>query len=159
MRVAFGSTLALTILAAMTPQAVMADAASNRVYDATCALCHQVGAIGLKGQFPRLASRVDRMARDPQARTYLIQAVLFGISGKMEVDGASIVGVMPGFTTLSDADVASVLNYLARLGERKGKPAQAFTVAEISAIRGGGQLTPSQVMARRALLVGEGRIP
>jgi mono/diheme cytochrome c family protein len=152
-------TLVLTILAGISSPAVLADAASNRVYDSTCALCHQVGAVGLKGQFPRLASRVDRMSRDPQTRAYLIQSVLFGISGRMEVDGVSIMGVMPGFTTLSDADVASVLNYLARLGERKGKPAQAFTVAEINIVRSGGQLTPSQVMARRVLLVGEGRIP
>ena len=159
MRFAFGSTLVCAVLAGTSPPALLAEVASNRVYDSTCALCHQVGAVGLKGQFPRLASRVEQMAKDPQARTYLIQAVLFGIAGRMEVDGVSIVGVMPGAATLSDADVASVLTYLARLGERRGKPAQAFTVAEIEAIRGAGPLTPSPVMARRALLVAEGRIP
>jgi mono/diheme cytochrome c family protein len=133
--------------------------ASNAVYDSVCALCHQVGAAGLKGQFPRLAGRVDVMARDPQAREFLIQTVLFGMSGRIEVDGAKIMGVMPGFTSLSDADIAGVLNYLVGLSGKKAKDVKAITAAEVAAVRAAAQLTPSQVTARRATLSEEGRMP
>jgi mono/diheme cytochrome c family protein len=137
----------------------VADAASNAVYDSTCALCHQNGGAGLKGQFPRLAGRVDRMAADPQARVYLIDTLLFGISGKIEVDGAPIVGVMPSFAMLSDDDLASVLNYLIRLGGRGGKKVTAFTPAEIRGIRAGPHRSTTQVAANRAALASAGRIP
>jgi mono/diheme cytochrome c family protein len=136
-----------------------ADAASNAVYDSTCALCHQNGGVGLKGQFPRLAGRVDRMAADPQARVYLIDTLLFGISGKIEVDGAPIVGVMPSFSMLSDDDLSSVLNYLIRLAGTEGKKVKALTPAEIRGSRAGPHRSPTQVAANRAALASAGRIP
>jgi mono/diheme cytochrome c family protein len=140
-------------------QVPVADAASNAVYDATCALCHQKGGVGLKGQFPRLAGRVDRMAADSQARAYLIESVLFGVSGKIEVDGAPIVGVMPSFASLSDDDLASVLNYLIRLGGSGSKKVRAIAPSEIRGSRSGSHLSTAQVAANRAALVSAGRIP
>jgi mono/diheme cytochrome c family protein len=136
-----------------------ADAASNAVYDATCALCHQNGGVGLKGQFPRLAGRVDRMAVDPQARAYLIETVLFGISGRIEVDGAPIVGVMPSFASLSDDELASVLNYLIRLGGSGSKKVKSITPSEIRSGRAGPHRSTTQVAANRAALVSAGRMP
>jgi len=140
-------------------QVPVASAASNAVYDATCALCHQSGGVGLKGQFPRLAGRVDRMAADPEARVYLLETVLFGVSGKIEVDGASIVGVMPSFASLSDDELASVLNYLIRLGGSGSRKVKAITPSEIRNGRAGPHRTTSQVAANRAALASAGRIP
>jgi len=136
-----------------------AHAGSNPVYDSTCALCHQNGAVGLKGQFPRLAGRVDRMAAQPDSRAYLIDTVLHGLAGKIEVDDAPIVGVMPSFASLSDADLAGVLNYLIRLGASASKKVKMVTPAEIGAARAGPQLSPTQMAANRAALVSAGRIP
>ena len=51
---------------------------------------------------------------------------------------------MPGFAKLSDADLAQVLTYVARLD---GKAPPAFPAAEIAKVRAEPPLTPSQVNA------------
>ena len=99
------------------------------------------------------------MAADSQARVYLIETVLFGISGKIEVDGAPIVGVMPSLASLSDDELASVLNYLIRLGGSGGKKVKAITPSEIRGSRAGPHLSTTQVAANRAALASAGRIP
>lgn len=111
-RVGQGLTLWMmgTLLAASTHAAE-----PNRVYDTNCALCHQRAGAGLAGQFPRLAGRAGEIAANEAGRRYLIETTLFGMAGKVEVDGASIVGVMPSFSLLSDDDLASVLNYIVSL--------------------------------------------
>jgi cytochrome c553 len=159
MRMTKGSCAIAAVFVAILLRVPTAGAASNAVYDSTCALCHQNGGIGLKGQFPRLAGRVDRMAADPQARAYLIETLLFGVSGKIEVDGAPIVGVMPSFASLSDDDLASVLNYLIRLGGSGGKKVKAIAPSEIRGGRAGPHRSTAQVATSRAALVSAGRIP
>lgn len=134
-------------------------AGSNAVYDATCGLCHQSRGAGLKGQFPRLAGRVDVMAADSDARVYLIQTVLHGLVGKIEVDGATIVGVMPPFESQPDAAVASVLNYLVGLGGKAAKKVKPVTAAEVAAVRAGAKLTGTQMVERRRALAAAGHIP
>jgi mono/diheme cytochrome c family protein len=124
-------------------------AQSNRTYDTTCGLCHQSGAIGLKGQFPRLAGRVNPLAAEQSGRAYLIRVVMFGLAGRIDVDGASISGVMPSFQGLTDADIAAVLNYLAR-GTKRVK---AISTEEVAAVRAGPHLSPGEVAALRASLV------
>jgi mono/diheme cytochrome c family protein len=158
MRLTKGGCAAAAFVAILLHVSV-AGAASNAVYDATCALCHQNGGAGLKGQFPRLAGRVDRMAADRQARAYLIDTVLFGVSGKIEVDGAPIVGVMPSFASLSDDEIASVLNYLIRLGGSGSKKVKAITPSEIRSGRTGPHRSTAQVATNRAALVSAGRMP
>jgi mono/diheme cytochrome c family protein len=134
-------------------------AESNAVYDATCGLCHQARAAGLKGQFPRLAGRVDRMAASPEARVYLIQTVLHGLAGKIEIDGAALVGVMPPFESQPDAAVASVLNYLIGLGGVEAKKVKRITAAEVAAVRASPRLTGPQLLERRRALVAAGQVP
>jgi mono/diheme cytochrome c family protein len=144
----------------MASSASSASPASNTVYDATCALCHQTRGAGLKGQFPRLAGRVDRMAVDPEARVYLIQTVLHGLAGRIEVDGAPMIGVMPAFESMSDTDVASVLNFLVGLGDGAArKKVKLFAAAEIAAVRKGPQPAMAELLQRRAELVAKGRVP
>ena len=137
-----------------------AHAAGNEVYDATCGFCHQSKGAGLKGQFPRLAGRVDRMAADADARVYLIQTVLHGLVGRIEVDGASIVGgVMPPFESQPDAAVASVLNYLIALGGPGAKKVKPVTAAEVAAVRAGERLSGPQLIERRKALAAAGHVP
>ena len=136
-----------------------ARAQSNLVYDQTCGLCHQRAAVGVNGQFPRLAGRVDRLAADQQGRDYLIHTVLFGNAGKIEVDGASIVGVMPSFLSLSDSDVAGVLNYLIRLPAPPARKVRAISPAEVAAVRNGPHASAADVAAMRTALVSAGRMP
>ena len=136
-----------------------AHAESNAVYDATCGLCHQARAAGLTGQFPRLAGRVDRMAANPETRVYLIQTVLHGLVGKIEVDGAPIVGVMPPFDSQPDAAVASVLNYLIGLGGAGAKKVKPIKAAEVAAVRASPPLSGPQLLERRRALAAAGLVP
>jgi mono/diheme cytochrome c family protein len=131
-----------------------AGAAGNPVYDANCALCHQVGATGLPGQFPRLAGRVQRIAADPEGRRYLVTVVLNGMAGRLTVDGTDVVGVMPSFAALPDADIAAVLSYLVQPGARA-----AIKPADVAAARAAGSVPPTQVLSQRAVLAGRGLIP
>lgn len=125
----------------------------NRVYDTNCALCHQRAGVGLVGQFPRLAGRVGEIAATREGRRYLVEVALFGMAGKVEVDGVAIVGVMPPFAMLPDEDLASVLNYVIALegatkSKRKGTP-PTIGVDEIKEVRAAAQLSPGQVRANR----------
>jgi mono/diheme cytochrome c family protein len=131
--------------------------AANAVYDSTCGLCHQSAGAGLKGQFPRLAGRVDQMASHPAAREFVIRTILYGMAGRIEVDGAPIVGVMPSFASLSDADLASVLSYLAALGG--AQKLEPFTAKEVAAVRKGPGLSAAQVLEERKALAATGHIP
>ena len=148
----------LTLFAAMCCSIAFA-APSNAVYDATCGLCHQAAGAGLQGQFPRLAGRVDRMAGQAESREFLIQTVLHGMAGRIEVDGVAIVGVMPPFASLPDRDLASVLNYLVALGGSGAKQLKPITTAEISTVRKAPPLSATQVLQRRNALAAAGSIP
>lgn len=141
--------VAATLLCALAVQAYGDE--PNRIYDGNCALCHQKTGRGLRGQFPRLAGRATEIAATAEGRRYLIEVVLFGMAGKVDVDGAPIVGVMPSFVALSDSDLASVLNYVTQLdGPATSDAKQAFiTEADVQAIRLGQQLSAAQVRADR----------
>jgi len=123
----------------------------NRVYETNCALCHQKDGVGLRGQFPRLAGRAAAIAATESGLHYLTEVVLFGMAGRIEVDGAQIVGVMPSFAALSDDDLASVLNYATHLDERVsgGEKRRLITATDVRATRAGQQLSATQVRANR----------
>jgi mono/diheme cytochrome c family protein len=145
----------LATVCGILPAASGAAVPGNPVYDANCALCHQVGATGLPGQFPRLAGRVDRIAADPDGRRYLVTVVLNGMAGRLTVDGTDLMGVMPPFANLPDADIAAVLSYLVKPGAAR----KAIKPADVAAARADGALAPAAVLARRAVLAGRGLIP
>lgn len=125
-------------------------------YRANCQGCHQADAKGLPGQFPRLNGRANLIAATPEGRQYLMHAVLFGSAGRIVVDGKTIIGVMPAFGRLSDADLAQALTYVSRLGG--GKAPAAFTPAEVKAARAD-QLSSTAVSANRARLLEAKQIP
>lgn len=147
------------LLAAATLVAVAGPAAAQTAppaYRANCQGCHQADAKGLPGQFPRLNGRANLIAASPEGRQYLLHAVLFGSAGRIVVDGKTIVGVMPAFGRLSDADLAQALTYVSRLGG--GKAPAAFTAAEVKAARAD-QLSSTAVSANRARLLEAKQIP
>lgn len=150
-------TIALAAFGASVPAW---SAESNATYDAHCAMCHQRGGVGLKGTFPRLAGRVGEIARTEEGRRFLIEVTLFGMAGKIDVDGAPLIGVMPSFTVLKDEDLAAVLNYVISLGPEKGK-AKGEPVkiegADVAKVRAGATLNATQVLANRANVVPKGK--
>ena len=82
------------------------------------------------------------------------QLVLNGMSGKISVDNQFIVGFMPGFERLSDADAAAILTYITGLESEQLQPA-AFSAEEIGAARLSGRLNPGEMVTIRNRLAGE----
>jgi len=128
------------------------------LFEANCQICHQAQGVGVGGQYPRLAGRASVMASSPEGRKFMSQLVLNGMSGKISVDSRFLVGFMPGFDRLSDADAAAILTYISGLESEQLKPA-AFSAEEISAARLGGRVNTSEMATIRNRLAGEGIIP
>jgi mono/diheme cytochrome c family protein len=141
--------------------AVPANAASGAaVYVQNCALCHQFGATGLPGQFPRLAGRVGAIATSPEGRDYLMKVLSYGMSGAIKVDGQAINGAMPPFRAILSADdTKAVTDYLESLPPKPVKAFAPLNAADIAKLRSGPALTPTQVFATRAALAAAGKIP
>jgi len=155
---ALGLALIAGPAAGLSATAMAAPAQASAVFDANCSMCHQLGATGVPGQFPRLAGRAGRIAATAAGRDYLEHVVLYGMMGTITVDGQPIVGgVMPPFASLSDDDLAAALNYVISLddsGKVHGKGA-AITPAEIARVRAGKPSSPIEVHQLRAKAVGK----
>lgn len=78
------------------------------VYAAQCVSCHQASGKGLAGVFPPLAG--SRWVTGEPAR--VVQILLHGINGAIEVQGQQYNGVMPAFGHLADGEIAAVLSYV-----------------------------------------------
>ena len=77
-------------------------------YKRHCNVCHQKDAGGIPGMYPPLAkNKVVSGDKGP-----LIEILLNGMSGEIEVNGEIYNGVMASYRTLSDKELADVLNYL-----------------------------------------------
>jgi mono/diheme cytochrome c family protein len=128
------------------------------VFETHCQVCHQAGGVGVAGQFPRVAGRAGVIAATPEGRQFLSALVLNGMSGTVKVDGQKIIGVMPAFDSLTDAEAASVLTYISTLGAGKANVAP-FRAAEIATARTLGKQTPTDMVKRRNQLAADKIIP
>jgi len=141
----------LGLAAATTPN-------HSAIFNANCSMCHQLGAAGLPGEFPRLAGRAGRIAATAAGRRYMERVVLFGMMGTITVDGTPIIGgVMPSFASLSNQTLAGALNYVISL-DATGKlhwKGPVFTAADIAHARASKPLTPMQVHRLRAATLGK----
>jgi mono/diheme cytochrome c family protein len=120
------------------PGASAAAGEGARVYDANCAACHQPGGSGIPGAFPPLARHVPALLRQADGRDYLIKVLLFGLTGRIEVDHAAFDGTMPSWSALSDADIAAALNHVSSAwGNDAMRPSdfRAFAANEVKAVR------------------------
>jgi mono/diheme cytochrome c family protein len=144
--------LAALLLAAMASKA-NADGAAG--FEMSCAFCHQAGGVGVPGQFPRLAGRAGEIASKPEGKKFLPQVLLNGMSGRITADGEEILGIMPGFDSMSDDDMAALLTYLTGL-EHAPVP---YSADEIKQARAQPKLAPGDVAAERAILAGKKIVP
>jgi mono/diheme cytochrome c family protein len=122
------------------PQRASADGAA--VYAQTCAICHGEQGLGQPGSFPPLAGNPD-LAKD---REFPVLVVLHGLSGPIEVSGARFDSAMPAFDSLSDAEIASVVNHVrSAWGNAAGgiEPVTADLVARLRKH----EMAPEQVRA------------
>jgi cytochrome c oxidase cbb3-type subunit 2 len=103
------------------------DAAKGAaLFTANCSACHQANGEGLPGAFPSLKG--DAAVNDDEA-TKQIQVVLRGLHDA-KVGGLAYGSAMPPFAgTLSDAEVADIVDYERSSWGNHGKPVIAAQVA------------------------------
>jgi cytochrome c oxidase cbb3-type subunit 2 len=99
---------------------------SKELYVAHCSACHQPGGEGLPGLFPPLKGS-PVVNRDDAGKH--IRVVLNGMQGG-KVGGVVYASAMPPFAgTLSDRDIADIINYERRSWGNHGQPVAAAQVA------------------------------
>lgn len=86
-------------------------ATGKEVFGGRCASCHQADGSGVPGAFPPLKGHAHHVVQAEGGREYMIQGVLYGIQGPIEVHGKSYNQRMMGLGDLSNDQVAAVLNY------------------------------------------------
>ncbi len=81
--------------------------AGQDLYAVHCAPCHRPDGLGAPGLIPPLTNTV--WVKD---KSRLMQVVLAGLSGRIEVNGEFYEQEMPSFRHLSDEDLAAILTYV-----------------------------------------------
>ena len=153
----FVTIVVATVLAAALPAQAQQTGggsgdAGSRVYAATCVACHQAGGTGMAGAFPPLAGHVPDLLKRADGRSYVGKVLLVGLEGELNVNGNAFAGAMPAWNTLSDDDIAGVLNYVSTAWDNgQSLPAgfKPFTADEIKTLRTP-ELTSADVYALRS---------
>nr|WP_321912260.1 cytochrome c [Paraburkholderia sp. J11-2] len=110
--------------------------AGKATFDARCAVCHQAGGKGQDGLAPPLTAYPGHYAASAQGRHQLPDTVLHGMYGEIHVADKTYNFKMPNFDSLSDDELAQVLNYVVfDLNASSHGSAKPFTTAEIKAAR------------------------
>ncbi|OLY93097.1 Cytochrome c [Cnuella takakiae] len=99
------------------------------VYTSICLACHQVDGSGVPHLNPPLTP--NEWVAGPKPR--LVQLVLNGSQGKVEIDGDTWSNAMPAMSHLTDQQIADVLTYVRN---SFGNKAAAVTPTEVKAQRG-----------------------
>jgi mono/diheme cytochrome c family protein len=123
------------------------------VFKDQCTACHQENAQGVPEQFPPLAGNSDLfLSADFPARV-----VLFGLEGKINVNGKKFDSVMPPLDVLSDEQIAAVIAYVrSNFGNAALKPKDmtAIDAAAVAKLRAKKDTTSAQIFVYRKKLKG-----
>lgn len=103
-------------------------AGGAKVYGVYCGTCHQRNGQGASGRFPPLAG-TTWVTGDKKR---LINIVLNGLEGPIEVNGEQFNATMPQHRFLGNEEVANVLTYIR---QNFGNKASAVTPEEVEAVR------------------------
>ncbi len=116
---------AAAVVAAVATPASAADEDDGRAaYDQACVACHQADARGIPGSFPPLAGNPN-----VADAAYVESVVRDGLSGPIDVNGEIYDGVMAPITTLTDAQITAVSQYVADLAGEEGGDAEPAPIA------------------------------
>jgi len=87
--------------------------------------------------YPPLADSIGNELRLKHGREYLIEVVLNGMAGAIEVNDTTYVGLMPEFASLSDDEIAAALNQVLTKFNAAELPKDfaPITAAEVHAAR------------------------
>ena len=134
------------------------EVSGESVYQSNCVACHQANGQGIPSAFPPLAEgHVPALLAVEGGRQYLINVLLYGLTGQITVQGSTYNGAMPAWQQLSDEQIAAVLNYAATAWENQPPEGfEEFTAEDVASQRDQG-LSPSQVHEmRQELPLGNG---
>jgi mono/diheme cytochrome c family protein len=96
--------------------AVAADAPAYpqgaKAFQASCAVCHGAAGAGIPSLAPPLVSYPAHYAASAEGRRQLAMTVLNGLYGDITVADKHFDFRMPEFSTLDDATLAAVLNFV-----------------------------------------------
>lgn len=98
------------------------------IYSQNCGTCHQSDGSGVSGLYPPVSDS-DWIDGD---KTRLINVILNGLSGPIEVNGESYNNAMPQFSYLNDEQIADLLTYLR---QNFGNDADEITPREVAGVR------------------------
>jgi mono/diheme cytochrome c family protein len=96
--------------AADAPAAAYPDGA--KAFQASCAVCHGPAGGGIPSLAPPLVSYPAHYAASTEGRRQLAMTVLNGLYGEIMVGDQRFDFRMPEFSTLDDATLAAVLNFV-----------------------------------------------
>ena len=124
-----------------------------QVYASNCSSCHQANGAGIPGAFPPLAGHMPELYNADGGREYLMNVLLYGLQGQIEVGGQSYSGVMPAWQQLSDEQIAAVLNHELTSWENEALLEDFAPIAaeEVAGQRGAG-LSMGDVLEERQAL-------
>lgn len=100
----------------------------EKVYKQYCFACHQMDGNGVPGNFPPLRE-TDWVNGDKER---LIELVINGMEGPIEVNGETYNNVMTAHGFLSDEEIAAVLTYVR---SNFGNNSSEVTVEEVQQVR------------------------
>lgn len=124
--------------------------AGQAAYEANCASCHQADGAGIAGAFPPVAGHAAALYNAEGGRSYLINLLLYGLQGEIQIEGQTYNGVMPPWQQLSDEEIADILNYIVTAwdGNQQLQDFSPFEAAEVTELRAT-SLTGNDVYALR----------
>jgi mono/diheme cytochrome c family protein len=105
------------------------------VFQANCAVCHGAKGTGTPSLAPPITSYPARYATTDEGRKQLAMTVLNGMFGGIEVEQKHFDFKMPEFTSLDDAKLAQVLNYVIFDLAHAAEGTKPLTAEEIAAER------------------------
>jgi len=106
-----------------------------QLFQKNCVVCHRTNGAGTPGLAPPLQTNPGAFAESPEGRKQLIWTVLFGMYGDVVINDRHYNFKMPIFGTLSDAEIAAVLNHV--VGTLSNQPERAtFTAQDVQNERG-----------------------
>lgn len=103
-------------------------AGGEKIYNVYCGSCHQSNGLGASGRFPPLAG-TSWVTGDKKR---LVQLVLEGLEGQIEVNGISFNALMPQHSFLKDEEIANVLTFIR---QNFGNKASGIKAIEVAAAR------------------------
>ena len=121
---------------------------------ATCSGCHGAEGAGIPGTFPPHAGHLPNIVAQEGGRSYLINTLLYGLSGEISVLGETYNGAMPAWASLSDEQIAAVLNHELHAWGNDALLPEDFSIilpGEVAAARDA-DLSPEDVLELRNAL-------